>query len=171
MLIMSDLFDTAGFSVTKEPKLLAFAKVMFASILQYLGNMISALGMKNILIKRIVDCSDKFGVKSQMLLNWGAIVRADFQTRNSTRVAHTDNAYVAHVVSSLQMEVIAMREEQRKMLNCMQTQSNLIADLAQQLRDHNNPGVQLTPQSSRKKDSPRTQVRFILASPHSYIDS
>lgn len=109
MLIIADLFDTAGFSITKEPKLLPYAKAMFASILQYLDKMISDFGMKNIIVKRVIESSEKFGVRSKTLLNWGTVVRADFQSRNSTRLAQTDSAYVAHVISGLQMEVIAMR--------------------------------------------------------------
>ena len=91
-------------------------------------------------------------------INMQTTKRADFQSRNSTRVAQTDNAYVAHMISSLQMEVIAMKEEQRKIINCMQTQSNLLKDLAEQLRDQKNHGVQLTPPSIRKRDSPRAKV-------------
>jgi hypothetical protein len=148
--IVADLFDTA-YCLTKNDTLLPFAKTMFASLLQYLNDVIRDCGTANTIISHIVKSSMKFGITLKVLIAWGNIVRDDFALRNASRVPYTDNSYVAHVATALQKEVIALREENRKMQSDMKNQSAMLMELIQLLRDQAISGDPHTPQSKNKR--------------------
>lgn len=157
MKIIADLFDTA-YSITKNAMLLPFAKIMFASLLQYLNDVIRDCGTANTVISHIVKSSLKFGITLKVLIDWGNIIRDDFSLRNAARVPCTDNDYVAHVATALQKEVIALREENRKMQSEMKNQSAMLIELIQMVRDQAISGDPHTPQSRNK----RNRVREVL---------
>ena len=164
MKIIADLFDT-GHRVTE--KLLPFAKTMFASLLQYLDDLIRHCGTSNIVVSHIVNSGAKFGVPLKTLIEWGFIVSDDFALRNSIRVPATDTSYLSHVIAALQKDAISMREKNRKIRTELAPQTAMISELVQLLRDQKIAGEPRILQSRNNRSrSCEVRVKFTLKQMH-----
>ena len=73
------------FHISVSPVLGSFAKVMFASLLQYHEPMQHTYGMDHIIVRYVIDSARKFNISNLELTEWGNLVRRDVALRNAAR--------------------------------------------------------------------------------------